>query len=52
MALARSVKHEQESNRPARVVDPLPRMINVDDTAPVNFGDAVRQAEADQDAAL
>lgn len=52
MALARSVKPEQESNRPARVVDPLPRMISMEGSAPVNFGDAVRQAEADQDAAL
>lgn len=48
MALARSVKPEQESHRPARLVDPLPRVIAVDDNASASFGDAVRLAEADQ----
>lgn len=50
MALARSVKPEQESNRPARVVDPLPRVITVEESNSSSFGDAVRLAEADQDA--
>ena len=48
MALARSVKPEQESHRPSRVVDPLPRVITVEETNSAAFGDAVRLAEADQ----
>ena len=50
--LMRTIARTRPKVKSKRVVDPLPRMISMEGSAPVNFGDAVRQAEADQDAAL
>ena len=57
MALARSVRPEQAKRPPSLIVKVVPRArvvepIDVGEGVSGSFGDAVRQAEADQDASL